>query len=477
MTTRRQFLARGAGLAAATVAPPMLASCSDSSLSANRLARHTDIPAAKPGAPLPWINWARNEYCHPTRLAAIRSEEDMIRVFAETEGVVRPVGASHSFSPVVPTDDVLVSTDLLEGLIDSNLDEMEAEFWAGTRIYDAARQLASVNQAFPNLPDMAYPSLAGSIACSVHGTGHHYGSMSHYVTGLTLVTPQGEVVSCDETTNRDVFKAAQTSLGALGVVTRLKFKNIEPFDLTEVTKMADTNEVLSDIEKHFSAHRNFELFAFPLTSRCAVIETNYAKQEDANYGEESSVINDLRELYDLVADIPLVGHALYNRIFSGMEPNDGVVTHRTGPSYDVLTHIRLTRFREMEYTVPVEAGPACLKEILQTIAKKKLPINIPIEYRHTKEDDIWLSMFQGHAGASISIHQHETWDYKAAFAEIEPIFWKYNGRPHWGKIHTLSRKQLAALYPDHWQDFDEVRRKLDPQGRMLNTHLKSLFVS
>jgi FAD/FMN-containing dehydrogenase len=104
-------------------------------------------------------------------------------------------------------------------------------------------------------------------------------------------------------------------------------------------------------------------------------------------------------------------------------------------------------------------------------------MNFPIEYRHVKQDDIWLSMFQGQTGASISVHQFADWDYKTVFAHIEPIFLKYGGRPHWGKIHTLGYKQLSALYPKHWQDFNEMRQQLDPQGKMLNDHLKQVFIA
>jgi FAD/FMN-containing dehydrogenase len=57
---------------------------------------------------------------------------------------------------------------------------------------------------------------------------------------------------------------------------------------------------------------------------------------------------------------------------------------------------------------------------------------------------------------------------------LEPIFWKYDGRPHWGKLHSLDAPRLAPLYP-RWRDFCEVRRSLDPEGRLLNAHLRSLL--
>ena len=65
-------------------------------------------------------------------------------------------------------------------------------------------------------------------------------------------------------------------------------------------------------------------------------------------------------------------------------------------------------------------------------------------------------------------------DWTNYLAALEPIFHKYQGRPHWGKWHSLKDKDLAALYP-HWDEFKEIRRTLDPNGRMLNPHLQQLF--
>ena len=98
----------------------------------------------------------------------------------------------------------------------------------------------------------------------------------------------------------------------------------------------------------------------------------------------------------------------------------------------------------------------------------------PLEYRYVRRDDAWLSMFHERDGASISIHQSAALDHRPYFDAIEPIFWKYEGRPHWGKLHTLDAPRLAALYP-RFRDFLEVRRELDPEGRLLNAHLRTVL--
>ncbi len=429
----------------------------------------------EPGGSLPWINWAGNQSCLPNWRLAPVSEDQLVGVMKSARGVVRAVGGSHSFSAVVPTDDTLVATDLLSGMIGHDPERLQATFLAGTRLNAMGPMLDAVGQALPNMPDMDYPALGGSIANSVHATGSTFGSASSYVTALTLATPSGELMECSADRNAEVFQAARTSIGALGIVSRMTLQNQHAFDLTEVNRVENMNDVFDDIQARLRNHRHFECFPMPYSSQCITVATDIAAPADANAGEDDpNAVNTLRNLYEATAWIPRVGHGLYGAILDSVLSGEST-TVRTGPSYRVFPHVRIVRFREMEYTVPAAAGPECAREILRTIEARRLPLYFPLEVRYVKADDIWLSMFEGQDGCSISVHQFGDLDYRAPFAEIEPIFWKYGGRPHWGKLHTLDADRLAGIYPRHWQDFQEVRRTLDPQGRMLNPHLKTLF--
>ena len=61
------------------------------------------------------------------------------------------------------------------------------------------------------------------------------------------------------------------------------------------------------------------------------------------------------------------------------------------------------------------------------------------------------------------------------FHEFEAIARKYEGRPHWGKIHYLSANELSKLYP-RWNEFMRARLQLDPHEIFLSDYLKQLFV-
>ena len=90
-------------------------------------------------------------------------------------------------------------------------------------------------------------------------------------------------------------------------------------------------------------------------------------------------------------------------------------------------------------------------------------------------DDAWLSPFYGRESGSIAVHAYYREEHDFFFSIVEPILRRHGGRPHWGKLHSLKARDLAALYP-RWKEAGEVRRALDPEGRMLNDYLKGIFL-
>jgi len=463
-TTRRDFI-RAALLATAAGWVP---GCRSTGLGP---ATET-LPGYEPGEPLPWRNWAGNQGCRPKLRAAPASEAELADLVRRTRGELRPVGAGHSFTALVPSDGTLIAVDSMSGVVQSDAKRLRADVWAGTRLHQLGPQLEAIGQAMPNLPDIDYQTLGGAVATSSHGTGITFGSLSDYIEAMTLVTPTGEIVECSATRRPELFHAARCSVGALGVVTRMTLRNQAPMQLTETTLFEPLDDILANLEERRNGHRHFEFYAFPQTRAAMSITTDEGFTEPTPLPDEEAGVEDLRKAYRWVGGMPGLGRSFYERLIFMLSDDEPFI--RSGPSHQVLTHPRLVRFREMEYTVPAHSGPACLEEILKKIRDDEIPIVFPIEYRYVKADDGWLIMFHGRDGCSISIHQYADQDHRPYFDAVEPIFWKYGGRPHWGKLHNLDATSLALLYP-RWKDFLAVREELDPRGRMLNPHLAELF--
>jgi FAD/FMN-containing dehydrogenase len=141
---------------------------------------------------------------------------------------------------------------------------------------------------------------------------------------------------------------------------------------------------------------------------------------------------------------------------------------------NVYASDRRTRFNEMEYHLPFEEGPKALAEIIELTEKRFPEVYFPMEVRSVAADEFWLSPFYKRPTCSIAIHHDAASNPLPFMRAAEPIFRKYGGRPHWGKMHSLTARDFAALYP-RWKDAMEVRRDIDPQGRFVSPYLASLF--
>lgn len=418
----------------------------------------------------PWRNWSGALQAHPAGRVVPESEEELLTWLRTSSGPLRPVGAGHSFTPLVPTDGHLIVLDRMAGIRDHNAETLEATFGAGSRLSQLGPALEAVGQGPLILPDIDRQTLAGAISTGTHGTGLTLHSLSGNVTALQLVTSTGEVLSLTEASDPDLFKAACVSVGALGIITEVTLKNRAAYRLKARNWTQRIDEVLEDFEAAAERHRHFEMF--PLTHSdyalvLAIDETDEPIDNPPISPEEEAAFGDAMRGW--MAIPPIERRPLINGLAEQIQPSITV-----DESYRILSNVRSNRFNEMEYAVPREAGAACVREVLATIAEQQIDVVFPLEYRYVKGDDLWLSMDEGGDRAAISVHRTASEDYRPLFNAVEPIFWKYGGRPHWGKVHSLGHAQLTKLYP-RFEDFRRLRAELDPQGRLLNDHLKKLF--
>ena len=451
MQTRRTFLQQLMGAAAVLAAPTSV--------------------LASGSAALPWRNWSGSQVCYPNQRSAPANLADLQTLLRESSGIIRPVGSGHSFMPLVPTDDTIVSLSRLTGLVKTDAEKQQATVWAGTRLGELGEPLAQQGQGLFNMPDIDEQSLAGAIATATHGTGQDLTCMSNYVAALQLVTANGDIIECSATKNADIFNAARVNLGALGIVTQVTLQNRGLYKLKRETTWMPIEEILENAETLASNNRNFEFYFIPFTGMGFIDVQNITDEPvtatdklDQNDGAE-----DLKTARDLLSWSPKLRELVLGTYMKTL-PKEVTVAN----SWQNYASERNVRFNEMEYHLPRENVLPAFKEIREVVETQFPEVFFPFEVRFIKSDEIWLSPFNGRETASIAVHRFHQEDYHAMFAAIEPIMQKYHGRPHWGKLNTMKAPQFAEHYA-HWNDFKNVRQQLDPQGRFLNPYLASIF--
>ncbi len=416
-----------------------------------------------------WSNWSGLEHAYPARRAAPASEGELAAMLASAPVPIRPVGAGHSFTALVPTEGTLLSLDKLSGLVSH--EGTTARVRAGMRLSALGPALAAIGQEMPNLPNINKQSLAGALATGTHGTGKGFTAIHGQVLAMRLVLPDGSIAECSRDERSELFHAARVSLGGFGVLSEVTLQNQPLRRVKKVVRLVDTDWMLGEWPALAERHRNAEFLVLPFTGKSALITHDVTSEPARPRGPDtdSQTLMDLKRLRDIFEFTPGLRRRAARQAMQGL-PEEVAVDE----GWKLLSNERPDRFKEMEYHLPIERQVEVLREVIRRIESDATDVFFPIEARIIAPDDAWLSPFYQRESGSIAVHawykEHHDW----MFRLIEPVFREAGGRPHWGKLHSLGSRELAALYP-MFHEARKVRESVDPGGRMMNPFLRKIF--
>ena len=427
-----------------------------------------------------WSNWSGWVKAWPKEILTPESEDELARIVRDAGGAVRVAGRGHSFTAIVPSDNILLSLEKMSGVTSHDAEAQAARIQAGTTIRDLGPMLHEKGLALANQGDIDRQALAGAVGTGTHGTGGKLGSLSAAVKSFRLATASGEVLDCSRNENADVFDAGRVSFGSLGVMSEIEMQLRPSYALEEGGGRMALSEALSRAPEMRDANRHFEFFWFPFADDVLVKTLNETDKpakprRRAPDGEMSRGDRIMLRACEVSRFVPPLRGPIQR--FMTRNAGDRYAPGEAGKprwSYDAFPSDRNVRFNEMEYAVPAESGPDCIAEVGAYMKACGVNFLFPLEFRYVAADDAWLSPFHERDSVTISVHQYHRQPYEELFKGVEAIFARYKGRPHWGKLHTLGKDELRELYP-RWDEFQQVRRRLDPNGKLLNPHLRRLF--
>jgi FAD/FMN-containing dehydrogenase len=406
-----------------------------------------DLPAAGT-----WTNWVGNQSFTPARFARPSSSEEVAALVGEAaaQGMgVRVVGAGHSFTPVVQTDGLLLDLSALAGVVDADPVRKRARARAGTPIHGFYEPLWEHGLALRNQGDIDDQHISGAVATATHGSGIGNTCFSGVVRGVSLVTPDGSIRHIGEDEPR-LLRAAQVSVGTLGVMTELEIEVAEAYRLSEQVDVWPWQEVMDRWDELVHGHRHFGFFWMP--------------------SEESAALYNI-EGHGAMTD------RCYVKIYDEAtpdQPDSAEPGRRTDRCYRIYPMVYDPNFHELEYFVPLERGPEALGA-MRELMLASLPDSVyPLEVRTVGPDDAFLSPNYKTATTVISVSGTPGTDYWDYLRSVDALLAQFAARVHWGKLHFLDSERLHALYPEAGE-FIAVRREMDPEGVFLNDHLRPLL--
>lgn len=395
-----------------------------------------------------WVNWAHNVEVRPRAIERPGSIEDLRRIVhdaARRSEEIRAIGSGHSFAPVCATTGVLLDLSLLRGVAASDPETGEATVLAGAKLHALGEPLFAAGRALANQGDIDRQAIGGVVSTGTHGTGRVAGSFSAQVTRLELVTPEGDLLNLDAR-DGERFRVARLALGMLGILSRVTVATVPAYKLRERTRALPFEETLATYAETEPVVRNAEFWWLP------ALDTGVLKTLEET--DAAPVRPEIREYPPGTLERYLKPEAI-------------------DWSWRIFPNQRNLPFVELEYTLPLDQGPAAMRELREVVRSRHPDCAWAVEYRTQPGEDASISPTQGRDSATISVHQAIDLPWERYFRDSEAVFLAHGGRPHWGKLHFLDAAQVGSLYPG-LSAFERVRSDLDPRGVFLTDHLRGL---
>lgn len=418
-----------------------------------------------------WQNWSGSVTANPASIIAPTDIESLSAAILQATGPIRISGSGHSFTPLVATQGSLLDLSAFTGLIAHDAEKNTATIGAQTTLGTLTPLLAGIGQGLPNMGDIDKQAFAGALGTATHGSGLGLGAYHTQLVDMRLVDGLGRQRLISRQDDPDLILATGVTLGMFGALTEVTIQNIPAYNLRRKRWIVPIGEILSGFESFMRGHRSAEFYFIPFSGHALLSTIDLADatptERPTEDDEESLAI--LKALRSSLLRAPWLRRKLIGTALRRVPAEDYVQEWQKGYASD-----RRTRFNEMEYHLPFEAGAAALSEIIALCETRFPEVYFPMEVRAVAADDFWLSPFYRRETCSIAVHHDAAEDPHAFMRAAEAIFRRHGGRPHWGKMHNLRGPELEALYP-RFRDALEVRRAFDPEGRFLTPYMRNLL--
>ena len=414
-------------------------------------------------------NWAGNIEYSTERLVTANTV-GQVKEFAAKHDKFKVLGTRHCFNRIADSRDEFLSVRPMSNVVEIDAKAHTVTVSAGASYGQLSPYLESNGFALHNLASLPHISVAGACTTATHGSGEKNGNLSTAVTGLEMVTPDGEVVTLSRK-HGGTFNGVVVGLGALGVITKVTL------DIQPTYKMAQfvyLDLPMRTLAEHFDAIQSSAYSVSLFTDwekhrinevwlKCRMGATPKFQGKNEFFGAKSATRN-------------------VHPIIELSEENCTEQMGVPGPWYERLPHFRMGftpsvgKELQSEYFVPRKHA---IEAILATekLHEQVSPHLMITEIRAIAADDLWMSPCYKQPSVTIHFTWKQDWP---AVSRLLPIIEKelapFEVRPHWGKLFAMSPATLRSRY-EKMPEFVDLARKFDPKGKLRNEFLNTNIFS
>ena len=192
---------------------------------------------------------------HENRVKGIAGQ---VKVRAKAKAPVKISKASVShFVPNPHAKDDLPRVDMsaLTDIIDMDVANRTCTAESGVTFSDLVKTTMEHGLIPMTVPELKTITVGGAVSgCSIESMSYKYGGFHDSCLDYEIVTGTGEIITCSQDKNSELFEMLHGSYGTLGLITRLKFKLIpaKPYVKMTYRKFSNFEEYWHELKNHIN---------------------------------------------------------------------------------------------------------------------------------------------------------------------------------------------------------------------------------
>ncbi len=364
---------------------------------------------------------------------------------------------------------------------------------SGTVTCESGVSLAELQDVFipkgwflPVTPGTKFITVGGAIAGDVHGKNHHTsGCFSQWVISFDLMLPEGQVIACSNTENRELFMATCGGMGLSGVILAATIQ-LKPVKSATIVETVARCENLAEVFFLFEEYRH-------MTYSMAWIDC-LAKNE--HIGRSVIMAGEFAETGDLQpppvkpsltmpADLPgfclnKYSVSMFNFLYYRKYPRHKQGRHTPLDTFfyplDAIGHWnRLygkSGFTQYQFVLPKASSAEGLKIILRAIADKGMGFLGVLKLFGPKNENLLSFPMEGYTMALDFKIENRLFPF---LKKLDKIVVDLGGRLYLSKDVRMDRDVFLMGYPN-WEQFAQVREKWRLKNKFNSLQSKRLGI-
>jgi FAD/FMN-containing dehydrogenase len=311
----------------------------------------------------------------------------------------------------------------------------------------------------PVTPGTQQVTVGGAIANDVHGKNHHIlGTFGHHIESLTLARTDGEIIVCGPDNRAEWFNATVGGLGLTGVILEasirlrpiqgewldvetLPFQNLDEFFSLSAQSEVDWEYTVAWVD------------CLSAKSRGVFMRGNHSPSAHAELTHKSATRNiPFSPPFSLVNGLSL---RAFNQVYyASHQLKQGRSIIHYEPFFYPLDGIRgwnklygAGGFYQYQCVVPMEGGRQVIKEILATIANKKMGSFLAVLKVFGDKAPAGLLSFPMHGITLALDFPNQGKRTQLLFATLDELVSAAGGRIYCAKDASMSPAVFAQGYP------------------------------